>query len=341
MEKSNKQDYHPLIKSSSSPSEFTDDYHDDARSSTAVSATSDEAVLLRHQRSWMRRCWVAPSRLLATLLALLCFLLSTLIVLVVVRLNPSDQQCARQLSMWCKFLSAHPRTKIITKSGINETHPVFVIAAPAMEAVEYITVDFDDAFNSTSIYRGLPTPEREEAWFNLTYSMHSPLSLPPPPPTSPVSSPFNLSISLFLSTNRWVISEHAFEIPEDKIRGLNRTEEDHLKHVPPEVGTGYVALLEVFHQLHCLNMIRMYTWYQAGKYPGIPMGLSDSELKNRIHVDHCLEALRISLMCWADITPLFVRLGGPAGARADFNTHHKCRNFAMIEDWVDNNWTVL
>ncbi|KAJ0365779.1 hypothetical protein COL26b_011911 [Colletotrichum chrysophilum] len=174
---------------------------------------------------------------------------------------------------------------------------------PALEAVEYVQMDFNDAFNSTSIYRGLPTPEREQAWFDLTY-------------------------------------KHAVEIPPERLAGLNRSEEDHLKHVPEDVGDGYVALLEVFHQLHCLNMIRVYTWWQVGKYDKIPVGLSNDPLKNRIHVDHCLEALRISLMCFADVTPLMVRIGGPAGARADFNTHHKCRNFDKISDWIDENWTV-
>ncbi|KAF3038997.1 hypothetical protein E8E12_004863 [Didymella heteroderae] len=124
--------------------------------------------------------------------------------------RPTDQDCAKQLSVY----------------------------SPAMEAVEYVEYDFAAEFNSTNKYRGLPTPEREDAWFNLTY-------------------------------------KHAVEIPATEIAGLNRSESDNLKHVPEDVGTGYVAILEVFHQLHCLNMIRMFTWYQAGKYPGIPDGLTD------------------------------------------------------------------
>lgn len=84
----------------------------------------------------------------------------------------------------------------------------------------------------------------------------------------------------------------------------------------------------------------MYTWWQVGKYPGTPDGLSMSPLKNRMHVDHCIESLRIALMCWGDVTPLLIRLGGPAGAKADFNTHHRCRNFDKLENWIDNNWTV-
>lgn len=87
-------------------------------------------------------------------------------------------------------------------------------------------------------------------------------------------------------------------------------------------------------------MVRMYTWWQVGKYPGTPAGLSMSPLKNRMHIDHCIESLRMSLQCAGDVTPVLIQLGGPVGAKADFRTHHRCRNFAKLEDWIDNNWTV-
>ncbi|KAI4215178.1 MAG: hypothetical protein LQ351_002493 [Letrouitia transgressa] len=189
-----------------------------------------------------------------------------------------------------------PRDSVTDDSGSS--------SAPAIEAVEYIDIDFADEFNSTNIFRGPPTPEREDAWYNMTY-------------------------------------KHGVEVPMNQLAGLNRSDADHLKHVPEDVGTGYVGILEVFHQLHCLNMIRMYTWFQVDKYPGIPDGFSQNPLKNRMHVDHCIESLRLSLQCWGDVTPLLIRQGGPAGGKADFNTHHKCRNFDKIEKWIDNKWTVV
>ena len=39
-----------------------------------------------------------------------------------------------------------------------------------MEAVEYVEFDNDNAFDSHSIYRGPPTPEREDAWMRITAS---------------------------------------------------------------------------------------------------------------------------------------------------------------------------
>lgn len=41
------------------------------------------------------------------------------------------------------------------------------LVAPALEAVEYVDVQFQNKFNEHSIYRGKPTPELEKAWLDL------------------------------------------------------------------------------------------------------------------------------------------------------------------------------
>ncbi|KAF2752792.1 hypothetical protein EJ05DRAFT_480943 [Pseudovirgaria hyperparasitica] len=208
----------------------------------------------------------------------LCIISTFIACCILIFHRPSDVQCAKQLSSY----------------------------SPALEAVEYVNIDFDADFDAHGIYRGPPTPEREQAWFNLT--------------TRP-----------------------GIEVPRDRIHLLNRTEADNLQHVPAEVGTGYTAILEVYHQLHCLNMIRGYTWWQVGKYPGTPDGLSEDRLMNRMHVDHCIESLRMSLQCFGDVTPLLIREVPHSfiGGKADFNTHHRCRNFDRIQEWVDVNYAVL
>lgn len=59
----------------------------------------------------------------------------------------------------------------------------------------------------------------------------------------------------------------------------------------------------------------------------------------RMHVDHCLESIRLTLMCSGDITPvLFVYdETRPSGMRPDFNSHHKCRDFNSIVDYIKDN----
>ncbi|KAF2657404.1 hypothetical protein K491DRAFT_677238 [Lophiostoma macrostomum CBS 122681] len=237
-------------------------------SSTQDEERSSEVFLLNpHQKERRRSMWISTSLLASSVF--LNLLISVVLFFAITK-KPTDQQCSRQLSVYL---------------------------------VEYIEYDFAAEFNSTNIYRGPPTPEREEAWYNLTY-------------------------------------KHAIEIPATELASLNRSEADHLRHASEDESSGYVALIEVFHQLHCLNMIRRYTWYQAGKYADLPNGLVHNEVENRMHIDHCIDALRIAIQCFGDVTPLFIKLGGHAGSKADFNSHHKCRNFDKIESWIDENWTI-
>lgn len=43
------------------------------------------------------------------------------------------------------------------------------------------------------------------------------------------------------------------EVPADKLERMNKTKTGlSYKHVPQDVGTGYVAQVEVLHQLHCV-----------------------------------------------------------------------------------------
>jgi hypothetical protein len=89
-------------------------------------------------------------------------------------------------------------------------------------------------------------------------------------------------------------------------------------------------------------MIRQFTWLDwYNRHPEFPMpiNLQDTDLGQRMHVDHCIETLRLTLMCFADTTPLLL-IKDPTetlGGRADFNTHHKCRKFENIRSWMDEN----
>ncbi len=66
----------------------------------------------------------------------------------------------------------------------------------------------------------------------------------------------------------------------------------------------------------------------------MPFDLTDSEVGLRIHVDHCIETLRLSIMCHADVTPYLIIYDGPDDdlGEADFNANHKCRDFEFIRD---------
>jgi hypothetical protein len=57
---------------------------------------------------------------------------------------------------------------------------------------------------------------------------------------------------------------------------------------------------------------------------------------DRMHIDHCIEALRLQLMCAGDVTPVLLQLDPIMGQSADFNVRHKCRKWERITDWQYN-----
>ncbi|KAI0965424.1 tat pathway signal sequence [Xylaria arbuscula] len=175
----------------------------------------------------------------------------------------------------------------------------------AWEAVEFFEDELTNYFNHSSLYRGPPTPERERAWDELWHYQGIPIS--------------NTGIKELNKSNK-----------AEYIEAVGSDQND----------PTYVGIVEVFHQLHCLNLIRQYTWFDHYKvgdelYPYdlmYPVG-------GRMHVDHCFEELRLSLMCYGDITPLPVAYDQhrAVGRTIDFSVHHKCRKFDKIVDWVKEN----
>ncbi|PCG89627.1 Protein of unknown function DUF3328 [Penicillium occitanis (nom. inval.)] len=170
-------------------------------------------------------------------------------------------------------------------------------ASPVMEAVEYEWKTFENDFFHDSIYRGHPTVELEKAWDDL-----------------------------------W--NYGAFNVPKDMLPKLNKSTTG-WREVPEEKGGGVAGLLEGFHQIHCLNLIRQYTYRDEWDYSALPSFDGSPQLV-RHHVDHCIETLRINLMCTADVTPYLIEIN-PArrlGEDPNFNTLHKCRKWDKLVEWA-------
>ncbi|KAK6969383.1 hypothetical protein R3P38DRAFT_3243499 [Favolaschia claudopus] len=105
----------------------------------------------------------------------------------------------------------------------------------------------------------------------------------------------------------------------------------------------YIAELDVFHELHCLNMIRMAL--DPEYYPEWNIKLVQ---RSREHVSHCVDWLRESIMCHVDISVIVwqwndrVKQSTPKA-----RIPHVCRKFEPIWEWgrenamrVDYNFTV-
>ena len=83
------------------------------------------------------------------------------------------------------------------------------------------------------------------------------------------------------------------------------------------------------------NLIRQYTYRDEYDYTKHP-SFQGPQYLLRTHVDHCIETIRLNLMCIGDVTPLLVKIdpSSPNGESPDFDTLHKCRKFDKLQEWM-------
>ncbi|PPJ53184.1 hypothetical protein CBER1_11733 [Cercospora berteroae] len=119
-------------------------------------------------------------------------------------------------------------------------------------------------------------------------------------------------------------------IPEWQARKLD------IQTLPlPDTDT-YLVDLDVFHQLHCLDILRMALYPDRYKYwQYLPDGRVNIGVTDFHHWEHCVDGLRQAIMCHGDISPLQYRINGINGILAkDLATRHTCRNFEKLRDWA-------
>ncbi|KAI0927033.1 hypothetical protein AcV5_007676 [Taiwanofungus camphoratus] len=170
--------------------------------------------------------------------------------------------------------------------------------SPAYEAVEYKTVRFNGTLDFPSPYSGPPSPAVDAAWDRIT-------------------------------TNNSLRPIRVADRVLDKIYKSGRASNVQYHE---EDGGESMGTIEVFHQLHCLNMLRKYTY--PDYYPELQDLWNTRPHFIRSHLDHCVEIIRQNLMCAADVGVItYDWLEGWDIPFPDFNTWHQCRNFDKILEW--------
>ncbi|KAI9641396.1 hypothetical protein NHQ30_010198 [Ciborinia camelliae] len=185
------------------------------------------------------------------------------------------------------------------KSRNMDSAPLPRQMSPAAKAVEYQRVKFNNTMGTGSPYVGYG-PDVDKAWSAISYDIGDQMILP------------------------------------DQLDNISMPK-THLKVKDPKTGVeGYRVGLEVFHQLHCINLLRQVTyrdWYEdiSGEFKEGQKGL-------QMHTDHCLEILRMNVQCNADIGvfTLYMIEDDPL-PWPELNSWHVCRNFNAIVDWATNN----
>ncbi|OJJ43567.1 hypothetical protein ASPZODRAFT_136025, partial [Penicilliopsis zonata CBS 506.65] len=145
----------------------------------------------------------------------------------------------------------------------------------------------------------------------------------------PPSSENNLKWYELLNAGIIALDESMFKALDQETEPSSPTDNTPLIH------------LEVFHQLHCLNSLRRLIYNTSTFTTGI---------NAEMHMDHCIDYLRQSIMCHSDVTPLvhIPRPGGPRLGGApwmpNFAVRHTCRDFWKIHAWAaqynTSGWTI-
>lgn len=167
--------------------------------------------------------------------------------------------------------------------------------SPAMEVVKDLQDTFyKGTFDAPSIFRGAPNPELDLAWDNIT-------KIP-----------------------------NFFPFSDEELERIGKTSES--VRFPEDNGGEYAGMLEVFHMLHCVDFLRRYTYYDY--YRETELAFQQEPEVVRIHLDHCVEILRQSFMCKADVSVLTYNwIKGQEGPTPNVNARHKCRNFDDVWAW--------
>ncbi|EED15383.1 conserved hypothetical protein [Talaromyces stipitatus ATCC 10500] len=181
------------------------------------------------------------------------------------------------------------------------TDPSQILYSPAESTLEYETKVFPENIWTKSPYmtggNGLPSNETDGLWDDL----------------------YKYGIVK-------VNAEEASNLP-------NSTAE-----LPHESGF-YVIEIDVFHQLHCLNYIRKALY--PDRYMHEFRDAYDTEGKRNYsghdarHYDHCIDSIRLAMMCHADISIIPWQFD-PAKEypTPKLEVAHTCRNFDAVHDWA-------
>lgn len=158
---------------------------------------------------------------------------------------------------------------------------------------------------------------------------------------TPNASPWRNGVSPSASVDAaWHEFEliRTFPISGADVRALGKDPATAVRY-PTSYGLGsdaYVAQLDVFHQIHCLNLLRSTAWAEFSRDPAV--GKRPYSDLHWIHVSHCTEILMQNIMCTGSMDLVTFNWKQTQDLPfADFNVNHQCRDFDAIVKWQEEN----
>jgi len=181
----------------------------------------DIRAVERQSRFSMRWMWLVHAVLLSLSFTLFVSAFFT---------RASTLQHVQQFSAYCKSILLGLRSHKLTND-----------LASAAKAVEYQKVKFNATMGEGSPYVG-KGPEVDKAWHAILYDSESYLK----------------RLEINIGYSHFTVGDQMITEDELEIIGMPKS---HLNVKHPETGVeGYRVGLEVFHQLHCINLLRQVTY---------------------------------------------------------------------------------
>ncbi|KAF2465158.1 uncharacterized protein BDR25DRAFT_379910, partial [Lindgomyces ingoldianus] len=136
--------------------------------------------------------------------------------------------------------------------------------APARNAIEHtIKSDFATNHSHYGLFNGRPNTKNDDAW-------------------------------------RELVNPTYFSVTDSEMQAAKMSTDEAI----PLAEGGYLGALAVYHQLHCLRRLRVYiykeAYYSEEDLEDIKNGPMDDY--THAHLDHCIEALRLLVMCRGDVS---------------------------------------
>ncbi|KAL7947624.1 hypothetical protein V8C42DRAFT_290239 [Trichoderma barbatum] len=171
------------------------------------------------------------------------------------------------------------------------------LTSPLYSALEYSKTHFTSGFTpDLSAYQGKPDETNNAHWDKLTHPGMVAL-------TEEEHAKLPAKSSLFIDENT--------------------------KESDPPL---YVGAVEVFHQLHCLDMLRMQAYGVLKDWYDVHSPHNEHTIPG--HLEHCIDYIRQSMMCRPSLDILPFRTDSEGLLRPTFNGTRTCANFDKIRDWA-------